>query len=108
MQRPLWASTGVKNKAYSPTLYTDELIGPETVNTLPPAALAAFMKQGTPARTVDKPGWREEPAALPALGIDLDTVTGKLLADGLEAFAQSFRDMMAAIAAKRADLAKMA
>jgi len=105
VQRPLWASTGVKNKAYSPTLYTDELIGPETVNTLPPAALEAFMKQGTAARTVDKAGWREELAALSALGIDLNAVTGKLLADGLEAFAQSFRDMMAAIAAKRAQLA---
>lgn len=104
VQRPLWASTGVKNKAYPPTLYADSLIGRDTVNTLPPAALAAFMNQGAPAETVRVPGFEAELAALPALGIDLRSVTEKLLADGLASFAQSFRDMMSIIAAKRASL----
>ena len=103
-QRPLWASTGVKNKAYSPTLYTDSLIGPDTVNTLPPAALEAFMAAGNPARTVDVPGFEKILAALPGFGVDLAAVNAKLLADGLEAFAQSFRDMMKIIADKRAAL----
>ncbi len=105
VQRPLWASTGVKNKAYSPTLYTDELIGPDTVNTLPPASLDAFMAQGNPALTVTKDTFAAELAAAADCGIDLDAVTSKLLADGLESFAQSFRDMMSIIAAKRASLA---
>ncbi|WP_282013277.1 transaldolase [Pyramidobacter piscolens] len=105
VQRPLWASTGVKNKVYSPTLYADSLIGRDTVNTLPPAALEAFMKQGTPGATVRTPGFADELAALPALGVDLAAVTEKLLADGLASFAQSFRDMMGIIAAKRAALA---
>ena len=103
-QRPLWASTGVKNKAYSPTLYTDALIGPNTVNTLPPTALEAFMAAGNPARTVDAPGFEKVLAALPAHGVDLAAVNAKLLADGLEQFAQSFRDMMKIIADKRASL----
>ena len=105
VQRPLWASTGVKNKVYSPTLYVDSLIGRDTVNTLPPAALEAFMKQGTPGATVRTPGFADELAALPALGVDLAAVTEKLLADGLASFTQSFRDMMGIIAAKRAALA---
>lgn len=103
-QRPLWASTGVKNKAYSPTLYADGLIGAHTVNTLPPAALKAFMERGTPALTADAPGFTAELAALSDCGIDLDDVTSGLLADGLEAFVRSFRDMMSIIAARRKDL----
>ena len=108
VQRPLWASTGVKNKAYSPTLYTDSLIGPDTVNTLPPAALEAFMAAGNPARTADAPGFEKVLAALPGLGVDLSAVNARLLADGLEAFAQSFRDMMKIIADKRAELTNKA
>lgn len=105
VQRPLWASTSVKNKAYSPTLYTDELIGKDTVNTLPPATLKVFMESGTAADTVSKPGFAEELAALPAAGIDLAAVNAKLLENGLASFAQSFRDMMAIIANKRKELA---
>lgn len=105
VQRPLWASTGVKNKAYSPTLYTDELIGKDTVNTLPPAALKAFMETGTASETVTKPGYAEELTALPAAGIDLSAVNAKLLDNGLTSFAQSFRDMMTIIANKRKELA---
>ena len=52
-QRLLWASTGVKDPAYSPTLYVDELIGPDTVNTMPPATMDAFRENGTIARTID-------------------------------------------------------
>lgn len=103
-QRPLWASTGVKNKAYPPTLYTDALIGPDTVNTLPPAALEAFMSRGRPARTVDLPGYEKTLAALPASGVDLAEVNARLLADGLKAFADSFRGILAVIARRRAEL----
>jgi transaldolase len=105
VQRPLWASTSVKNKAYSPTLYTDELIGPDTVNTLPPASLAAFMERGTPSVTVTKEGFTDDLASLKDCGISLDSITSKLLTDGLAAFAKSFRDMMAIIADKRSALA---
>ena len=105
VQRPLWASTGVKNKAYPPTLYTDQLIGADTVNTLPPASLDAFMEHGTPAVTVTKKGFADDLAALKSCGISLDSITSKLLTDGLAAFAKSFRDMMAIIAEKRGALA---
>lgn len=103
-QRPLWASTGVKNPAYSPTLYTDGLIGPDTVNTLPPAALKAFMESGTPALTATAPGFEEDLAALEVAGISLKAVTDKLMTNGLESFVQSFRDMMRIIATRRASL----
>ena len=82
--------------------------GPDTVNTLPPAALEAFMAAGNPARTADAPGFEKVLAALPGLGVDLSAVNARLLADGLEAFAQSFRDMMKIIADKRAELTNKA
>ncbi len=103
VQRPLWASTGVKNKSYPATLYVDELIGPDTVNTLPPASLDAFMAAGNPHLSATK-AFAADLSAAADCGIDLDDVTSKLLADGLEAFAKSFRDMMDIIAAKRASL----
>ena len=54
MQRPLWASTGTKNKAYSDILYVQELIGPDTVNTMPPATIDAFRDHGVVRRTIDE------------------------------------------------------
>ncbi len=103
VQRPLWASTGVKNKSYPATLYVDELIGHDTVNTLPPASLDAFMAAGNPALNVTK-AFAADLSSAAACGIDLSAVTSKLLADGLEAFVKSFREMMDIIAAKRASL----
>lgn len=106
VQRPLWASTGTKNPAYSDTLYVDTLIGPETVNTAPPATLDAFMDHGRVALTISE-GLDEARAAiarLPGLGIDFDAATQKLQDDGVLAFAQAFESLMNSIATKRAAL----
>ncbi len=102
-QRPLWASTGTKDKAYSDVLYVDNLIGPETVNTLPPATLEAFRDHGTVARTIDADvdGARQVMAALADTGIDIDAVTAKLEADGISAFAKSFDELLAGVEQKR-------
>jgi transaldolase len=84
VQRPLWASTSSKNPAYPDTLYVDNLIGPDTVNTLPPATLDDFLDHGTVAATVetDVAGARSRLAELAALGIDLDAITNKVLDEG--------------------------
>lgn len=102
LQRPLWASTGTKNPAYPDTLYVDSLIGPETVNTLPPATLAAFMDHGTAALTLDRDleASRRRLSKLAALGIDLDAVTAELLAEGVAAFARPFESLMRSIQGK--------
>jgi transaldolase/glucose-6-phosphate isomerase len=102
-QRPLWASTGTKNPAYSDTLYVDSLIGPNTVNTLPPATLEAFREHGTVARTLEA-GLEEvqqQLARLADLGIDLEAITQKLQDDGVASFAGSFESLMDGIAEKR-------
>ena len=103
VQRPLWASTGTKNRAYSDILYVDSLIGPDTVNTLPPATLEAFMDHGTVARTVDQ-GVAEAHKTLDALkvaGVEIDTVTRQLEKEGVASFAKSFEDLLAGVEAKR-------
>lgn len=105
VQRPLWASTGTKNKAYSPTLYVDSLIGRDTVNTLPPATLEAFMRQGTARAAIREGAAAEDLRQLASCGIELHAVTDKLLADGLASFAKAFRDLMGSIAEKRRRLA---
>ncbi|MCC7104894.1 MAG: transaldolase [Chloroflexi bacterium] len=106
-QRLLWGSTGTKNPKYSDVLYVDTLIGPDTVNTMPPHTIDAFRDHGQPAVTVtrDVDEAAEQLRRLAALGIDLDAVTAKLQADGLAAFATSFDDLLAGVARKRADLA---
>ncbi|MDY3868727.1 MAG: transaldolase [Pyramidobacter sp.] len=104
VQRPLWASTGTKNKSYSPTLYVDSLIGAHTVNTVPPATLDAFMKSGTPALTVKDGSAAADLERLGACGVCLNSVTDKLLADGLAAFVRAFEDLMGSIAEKRRSL----
>lgn len=106
VQRPLWASTGTKNPAYPDTLYVDELIGPHTVNTVPPATLQAFLEHGRVERTVDRdPGSsRARLAELRDLGIDLGAVTGRLLAEGVAAFAASFDALLGSIEEKRGRL----
>jgi transaldolase len=103
VQRPLWASTSSKNPAYPDTLYVDNLIGPDTVNTLPPATLDNFLDHGTVAATVetDVDGARNRMAELTELGIDLDAITNKVLDEGVAAFAKSFEGLIASIAAKR-------
>ncbi len=103
LQRPLWASTGTKNPAYSDTLYVDNLIGPHTVNTLPPATLQAVLDHGRVARTVDVDldQARRDIAQLAVLGIDLDAVTHQLQVEGVIAFQKSFDSLMRSITQKR-------
>jgi len=103
IQRVLWASTGTKNPRYSDVLYVEELIGTDTVNTMPPAVLQAFLDHGYIAPTLDT-GLDEAKGKLnrlAGLGIDLDGILLKLQEDGVDAFKQSFDDLMDSIAEKR-------
>ncbi|PKB65950.1 MAG: transaldolase [SAR202 cluster bacterium Io17-Chloro-G4] len=105
-QRPLWASTGTKNPAYSDVMYLDSLIGPNTVNTVPPATLTAFVDHGIAASTLEQ-GAEEAQGIVQALldaGIKLDHVTDQLLADGLKGFVESFEKLMDNIEDKKARL----
>ncbi len=102
VQRPLWASTSTKNPAYPDTLYIDELIGPDTVNTIPEATIDAFEDHGTVARTVDQ---RVDEAqadleALEAVGVDLDDVAKVLEDEGVAAFSKSFDELIGSLQAK--------
>ena len=106
VQRPLWASTGTKNPAYSDTLYVDNLIGPHTVNTLPPATLAAFKDHGLAAETITQSGGQFLPPdevldRLAEVGIDLGQVTSRLQDDGVDAFIEAFETLISQVAAKR-------
>ncbi|MDE2342344.1 MAG: transaldolase [Betaproteobacteria bacterium] len=98
-QRLLWASTGTKNPAYSDVLYVESLIGPDTVNTVPPATLEAFAAHGVAADElqggIEAAGRVIE--ALEALGISLDAVTDQLLVDGVRLFAQAYDKLLAQI-----------
>ena len=96
VQRPLWASTSTKNAAYPDTMYVDELIGPDTVNTLPDATIEAFDDHGTVARTIDVgvAEARRTLAALEAVGVDLADVSRVLEAEGVTAFVKSFDELL--------------
>ena len=100
VQRPLWASTSTKNPAYPDTLYIDSLIGKDTVNTVPPKTLDAFIDHGTVAETVEKNADEaaEQLSRLSSLGIDLDKVTQSLLDAGVEAFDKAFDTLLEGIA----------
>ena len=102
VQRPLWASTSTKNPDYPDTLYVDELIGPDTVNTLPDNTLDAFEDHGTIARTIDADvvGARAVMAGLTAVGVDIDDVTQQLEDEGVAAFEKSFDELLTALATK--------
>jgi transaldolase len=99
VQRPLWASTSTKNPDYPDTLYVDTLIGPDTVNTLPDATLAAFEDHGTVARTVDADpdSAHRVVGALAEVGVDLEEVAVKLEHEGVGSFAKSFDDVLATL-----------
>lgn len=103
VQRPLWASTGTKNPKYSDVLYVDSLIGPDTVNTVPPATYTAFRDHGKVALTLEQGlnECRETISKLAELGIDLKEVTAKLQSDGLASFVGSFDTLVESIEAKR-------
>ena len=102
VQRVLWASTSTKNPAYPDNLYVDELIGPDTVNTLPPSTLESFLDHGRVAQTItrDLADAQNQLAKLADLGIDLDAVTQKLQDDGVVAFAKPFKALLESIAEK--------
>jgi len=102
VQRPLWASTSTKNPLYPDTLYVDSLIGRDTVNTVPLATLQAFLDHGrvSPTLEADLDEARAHLTRLADLGIELATITQKLLDDGVAAFAKSFEALMASIAEK--------
>ena len=98
VQRPLWASTSTKNPRYRDVRYVEELIGPDTVNTMPPATLDAFKDHGRVSRTIDTPAALERARRtmeeLQAAGIDLAAVTLQLQRDGVKSFADSFDQLL--------------
>lgn len=105
-QRVLWASTSTKNPAYRDVLYVEELIGPETVDTVPPQTLDAFRDHGE-ARSTLMVGLDEAKAQLTALaelGIDLDEVTEDLQTEGVEKFAEPFDALLATLETKRSEV----
>jgi transaldolase len=107
VQRPLWASTSTKNPAYRDVLYVEQLVGADTVNTMPPATLEAFRDHGETARTVDADVDAAERALadLEALGVPMREVTDKLLVEGIASFQKSFDGLLANIEKKMASLA---
>ena len=108
MQRPLWASTSTKNPAFRDVMYVEQLIGPHTVNTMPPATFDAFLDHGETRRTVDDAvdGAERHIAALEAVGIPLAGVTDKLLVDGLASFQHSFDGLLAGLARRTGSAAR--
>jgi len=102
VQRPLWASTSTKNPAYRDVMYVEELIGPDTVDTMPPATIDAFRDHGVVARAVDKKiavaeGVLKE---IETVGIPIREVTEKLLVEGIASFQKSFDELIAGLEAK--------
>jgi transaldolase len=109
LQRPLWASTSTKNPAYSPTLYIDELIGQNTVNTLAPASIEALQNGDGNLKgdtvTNDMAGTDQVMVDLAAAGVDFDDVTLTLEREGVASFASSFHDALATLKKRRAEVA---
>jgi len=103
-QRLLWASTGTKNKDYSDVLYVEELIGPNTVNTVPPATLDAFRDHGKPRDSLEEnvEAAKNVLAELEKSGISLDAITTELVKDGVKLFADAADKLYGAVANKRA------
>jgi transaldolase len=108
LQRPLWASTSTKNPAYSSTLYVDELIGTDTVNTLAPASIESLQRgegnQRANTVTEDVAGAHQVMTDLAAAGVDIDDVTDTLEREGVDSFAASFTDAFGTIEKRRAEV----
>jgi transaldolase len=106
VQRPLWASTSTKNPAYPDTLYVDNLIGPDTINTMPDATIDAFERRGTVACTVSKDidHAHQVMADLDRIGVDMADVSRVLEEEGVASFSKSFDELMGALADKAAEL----
>ena len=107
LQRPLWASTSTKNPAYRDVMYVEELIGPDTVDTMPPATIDAFRDHGVVDRTVDKKVAAAEAVLkeIETAGISIREVTEKLLVDGIASFQKSFDELIAGLESKMGSLA---
>jgi transaldolase len=107
LQRPLWASTSTKNPAYRDVMYVEELIGPNTVDTMPPATIDAFRDHGVVTRTVDKKVSAAEGLLkeIEAVGISMNEVTDKLLVDGIASFQKSFDELLGGLESKVGSLA---
>jgi len=103
VQRPLWASTGTKNKAYLDTLYVDELVAPESVNTIPPATLSAFLDHGQTDLRIEQDLQRatDNFNLLPDLGFDFLHIAQELEDDGVEKFKQAYLSLLETIESKR-------
>ena len=110
LQKPLWASTSVKNPAYRDVMYAEELIGSDTIDTMPPKLIDAFADHGTVERTVDKRVGAAEGLLreVEAVGISMKDVTDTLLKEGLASFQKSFDSLTAGIAKKMSSLAATA
>jgi len=106
LQRPLWASTGVKNSAYSPLLYVENLAGKDTVNTLPPQTLDKLLEKASikPRITEDLEDASSLIASLPAKGINFSNLLDRLQEDGVKLFADSYDELLQSIARKKESL----
>ena len=109
-QRVLWASTGTKNPAYSDVLYVDELIGPDTVNTMPPATIKAYCDHGRPRASLEEhvEDARQAMAGLSRAGISMKAVTDQLTEDGVKLFADAFDKLLAAVDSRAKNVATTA
>lgn len=109
VQRPLWASTSTKNPRYRDVRYVEDLIGPDTVNTLPPATLEAFKDHGRVSRTIDTPEAieraRRTMRELKAVGVSIEEVTLQLQRDGVKSFAESYDQLIQTLEGRRRALA---
>jgi len=105
VQRPLWASTSTKNPAYPDLLYVDNLIGPDTVNTMPDQTIAAFLDHGKLARSVDQgvDEAKRQLEAIAAAGVDMADVTRQLEEEGVAAFSKSYEELLQALEDKAND-----
>jgi transaldolase len=108
LQRPLWASTSTKNPSYPDLLYVDNLIGPDTVNTVPPETLDAIMDHAVIAPTVETglEEAKETMAQLAAVGVDIDQVMDRLIEEGVSKFSKSFESLFEKLEEKRKALAQ--
>ena len=104
-QRALWASTSTKNPGYPDTMYVDELIGPDTVNTIPPDTLVAFLDHGKVERTIDQDvdQSRKVFEDLERVGIDMDQVTDELEVEGVKSFADAYSSLLDTLQARMED-----
>jgi transaldolase/glucose-6-phosphate isomerase len=107
-QRLLWASTSTKNKAYRDTLYVEELIGPDTVNTVPPETIEAFREHGVARTTLTERVDEAERvlAELEQAGVSLERATDELLADGVAKFVQPFEKLLSAVSRRARELSE--